>query len=132
MKSKNPLDMKIITLSILAIILLGCQAEPELENSCDCEGETVQVADKYIGTVYLDDFYHYGIALIYSEGKIRVKPCEVIDSTYLYEGSQLIVSGDIKKPCFPGAQPSSILRARGYYPIEIKFIEPVTDISNNQ
>ena len=125
--------MKRITFSILAMLLLGCQAEPELENSCDCEGETVKVADKYIGTVFFDDFYTYGgISLNYVGGIIRVKPCEEIDSVYLYEGSQLVVSGNIKKTCYPGAQPSTTLDPRGYNPIEITFIESVTDISNNQ
>ena len=132
MKSKNPLDMKIITLSILAIILLGCQAEPELENSCDCEGETVKVADKYIGIVYFNDFYDYGISLDYVGGIIRVKPCNDIDSAYLFEGSQLIVSGNIKTPCYFGSQPSTTSRPSGYSPNDDTFIAPYIETQENQ
>ena len=116
--------MKIISYAILTILLLGCQAEPELENSCDCEGETVKVANKFIGTVYFDQLSNYGIDLIYSGGKIGVKPCDDIDSIYLYEGSQVVVSGNIKVTCFPFSQPTAYSHPYGYNPIEITFIEP--------
>lgn len=103
------------------ITSFGCKEEANPNIPCGCESETLERYENVRGTVYQFDTLYF-IQMHLPDNTINIAPCDGLNDEMNKEGLEVILSGELKKPC-PNPLGTPNTKVSSPYPFALESIE---------